>query len=211
MTPDQKTHLVQTLQSIDYTVGMCGDGANDCGKAHSGGDLCELEASVASPFTSTIPNISCVPNLIKEGHATLVTSFCVFKFMALFSLIVFFSVTLMYSVDVNFVNLQFMFIDFVIGTFVTFTKQFAAECEAFGRGISISKSETMGLSRMVGNVVDGIWLQVEEFEYLGFLDTSEEYMEWDIDWQIGALPAYEEAELKRKALHLLSNLRSCGL
>ncbi|XP_077412443.1 polyamine-transporting ATPase 13A3-like [Vanacampus margaritifer] len=124
MTPDQKTQMVQALQSIDYTVGMCGDGANDCGalkKAHSGIALSELEASVASPFTSTIPNISCVPNLIREGRAALVTSFCVFKFMAVFSLIMFFSVTLMYSVEVNFVNLQFMFIDFGIGTFVTFT------------------------------------------------------------------------------------------
>lgn len=82
-----------------YYVGMCGDGANDCGvcisfhlinlfnclqcsrqsnwslvfqtftqalkRAHGGISLSELEASVASPFTSRTPNISCVPSLIR--------------------------------------------------------------------------------------------------------------------------------------------------
>uniref|UniRef100_A0A8C2Z3D1 ATPase 13A3 n=1 Tax=Cyclopterus lumpus TaxID=8103 RepID=A0A8C2Z3D1_CYCLU len=102
MAPDQKTQLVEVLQSIDYTVGMCGDGANDCGalkRAHSGISLSELEASVASPFTSTTSNISCVPNLIREGRAALITSFCVFKFMALYSIIQYLSVTLLYSVN----------------------------------------------------------------------------------------------------------------
>lgn len=37
-------------------------------RAHSGISLSELEASVASPFTSKIPNISCVPNLIRWDH-----------------------------------------------------------------------------------------------------------------------------------------------
>uniref|UniRef100_A0A3Q4GEA2 ATPase 13A3 n=1 Tax=Neolamprologus brichardi TaxID=32507 RepID=A0A3Q4GEA2_NEOBR len=102
MAPDQKTQLVEVLQSMDYTVGMCGDGANDCGalkRAHSGISLSELEASVASPFTSSTSNISCVPNLIREGRAALITSFCVFKFMALYSIIQFISVILLYSVN----------------------------------------------------------------------------------------------------------------
>jgi cation-transporting ATPase 13A3/4/5 len=56
------------LSFIRYYVAMCGDGANDCGAlkmAHSGISLSEAEASVASPFTSKTPNITCVPNLIK--------------------------------------------------------------------------------------------------------------------------------------------------
>ncbi|XP_053185560.1 polyamine-transporting ATPase 13A3-like [Scomber japonicus] len=124
MAPDQKTQLVEVLQSIDYIVGMCGDGANDCGalkRAHSGISLSELEASVASPFTSSTSNISCVPNLIREGRAALITSFCVFKFMALYSIIQYLSVTLLYSILSNLGDFQFLFIDIVIILIIAFT------------------------------------------------------------------------------------------
>ncbi|XP_069568613.1 polyamine-transporting ATPase 13A3-like isoform X2 [Brachyistius frenatus] len=124
MAPDQKTQLVEVLQSIDYTVGMCGDGANDCGalkRAHSGISLSELEASVASPFTSSTSNISCVPNLIREGRAALITSFCVFKFMALYSIIQYLSVTLLYSILSNLGDFQFLFIDIAIILIIAFT------------------------------------------------------------------------------------------
>ena len=39
MSPDHKQHLVEELQALGYYVGMCGDGANDCGAlrtAHAG-------------------------------------------------------------------------------------------------------------------------------------------------------------------------------
>ncbi|XP_064848343.1 polyamine-transporting ATPase 13A3-like isoform X1 [Oncorhynchus masou masou] len=124
MAPDQKTQLVEVLQSVDYTVGMCGDGANDCGalkRAHSGISLSELEASVASPFTSSTANISCVPNLIREGRAALITSFCVFKFMALYSIIQYLSVTLLYSILSNLGDFQFLFIDVAIILIIAFT------------------------------------------------------------------------------------------
>ncbi|XP_033894988.3 polyamine-transporting ATPase 13A3-like isoform X1 [Acipenser ruthenus] len=124
MAPDQKTQLVEALQSVDYYVGMCGDGANDCGalkRAHSGISLSELEASVASPFTSRTPNISCVPSLIREGRAALITSFCVFKFMALYSIIQYVSVTLLYSILSNLGDFQFLFIDIAIILVIVFT------------------------------------------------------------------------------------------
>ncbi|XP_075427182.1 putative cation-transporting ATPase 13A5 isoform X2 [Ascaphus truei] len=90
MSPGQKTNLIEEFQKIDYYVGMCGDGANDCGAlkmAHVGISLSELEASVASPFTSKTPNIECVPKLIKEGRNSLVTSFCMFKYVAMYAMI----------------------------------------------------------------------------------------------------------------------------
>uniref|UniRef100_A0A8C2IQQ0 Polyamine-transporting ATPase 13A3 n=1 Tax=Cyprinus carpio TaxID=7962 RepID=A0A8C2IQQ0_CYPCA len=124
MAPDQKTQLVETLESVDYFVGMCGDGANDCGalkRAHAGISLSELEASVASPFTSTTPNITCVPNLIREGRAALITSFCVFKFMALYSIIQCLSVALLYSIGSNLGDFQFLFIDIAIILVIVFT------------------------------------------------------------------------------------------
>ncbi|KAJ8254750.1 hypothetical protein GJAV_G00196960 [Gymnothorax javanicus] len=124
MAPDQKTQLVEELQKVDYYVAMCGDGANDCGalkRAHTGISLSELEASVASPFTSRTPDISCVPHLIREGRAALVTSFCVFKFMALYSIIQYLCVLLLYSILSNMGDSQYLFIDIVIIMSLAFT------------------------------------------------------------------------------------------
>ena len=34
MSPDQKVQLVEAFQDLGYVVGMCGDGANDCGVSY---------------------------------------------------------------------------------------------------------------------------------------------------------------------------------
>ena len=84
MSPDEKAELVERLQSLGYTVAFCGDGANDCGAlkaADVGVSLSEAEASVAAPFTSRTPDISCMVDIIKEGRSALVTSFSCFKYM----------------------------------------------------------------------------------------------------------------------------------
>ncbi|XP_040008147.1 cation-transporting ATPase 13A2 isoform X2 [Xiphias gladius] len=119
MTPDQKTRLVKELQKLDYRVGMCGDGANDCGAlraADVGVSLSEAEASVASPFTSKTENISCVPLLIREGRCSLVTSFGLFRYMALYSLIQFCSVLILYTVKTGVADVQFLFCDIALVT-----------------------------------------------------------------------------------------------
>lgn len=117
MSPNQKQQLVEHLQSLQYYVGMCGDGANDSGAlraAHAGISLSDTEASVAAPFTSANPNISCVPALIIEGRAALVTAFSILKYMALYSLAQFCSVILLYTVYSNFSDFQFMYEDMFI-------------------------------------------------------------------------------------------------
>uniref|UniRef100_A0A7N6A1A9 Cation-transporting P-type ATPase N-terminal domain-containing protein n=1 Tax=Anabas testudineus TaxID=64144 RepID=A0A7N6A1A9_ANATE len=117
MAPDQKTQLVKELQKLNYRVGMCGDGANDCGAlraADVGVSLSEAEASVASPFTSKTENISCVPLLIREGRCSLVTSFSLFRFMAMYSLIQFCSVLIVYTTEIA--DLQFLFCDICLVT-----------------------------------------------------------------------------------------------
>ncbi|XP_053315068.1 probable cation-transporting ATPase 13A4 [Spea bombifrons] len=99
MSPGQKSSLIEEYQKMDYYVAMCGDGANDCGAlkvAHAGISLSEQEASVASPFTSQIPNIQCIPQLIKEGRAALVSSFGVFKYVTLYAMIQFICLLLLY-------------------------------------------------------------------------------------------------------------------
>ena len=41
MSPSQKMRLVEEFQNLDYYVGMCGDGANDCG-ALKAAHVCEF-------------------------------------------------------------------------------------------------------------------------------------------------------------------------
>lgn len=112
MSPDQKQQLIETLQDLGYFVGMCGDGANDCGAlkaANAGISLSNAEASVASPFTSKTPNIECVPLVIREGRAALVTSFGVVKFIVMYSITQFVSVLILYTVDFFFLTILAFF------------------------------------------------------------------------------------------------------
>lgn len=61
--------------------------------------LKQAEASVAAPFTSKEQNITCVKHLALEGRCALVTSFGLFKYMTMYSLIQFITILIMYSVS----------------------------------------------------------------------------------------------------------------
>ncbi|XP_053896635.1 probable cation-transporting ATPase 13A5 isoform X2 [Malaclemys terrapin pileata] len=124
MSPGQKSSLIEEFQKLNYYVGMCGDGANDCGAlkmAHAGISLSEQEASVASPFTSQIPNVECVPELIREGRAALVASFAVFKYLTLYGLTQFIGTALLYWQLQIFGNYQYLMQDVVITLLVCLT------------------------------------------------------------------------------------------
>ena len=113
--------IVEDYQSLGYVVGMCGDGANDCGAlkaAHVGVSLSDTEASVAAPFTARSGNISCVPTIIREGRCALVTSYGTFKYMALYSLIQFISVLILYSMRTTLGDFMFLYHDLIITTTV---------------------------------------------------------------------------------------------
>ncbi|EFA74589.1 P-type ATPase [Heterostelium album PN500] len=114
MSPDDKQTLIEELQRIGLYVGMCGDGANDCGalkSAHVGISLSETEASIAAPFTSTTTNITCCPTLIKEGRASLAVSFKLFQFMGMYSLIQFISVIFLYFIASVLGNWMYLYQD----------------------------------------------------------------------------------------------------
>ena len=110
-SPENKSQIVQSLQKESFTVLMCGDGANDCSAlkvADVGISLSQEEASIAAPFTSRTPDISCVIELLKEGKCALVTSLQIFKYILLYSLIQFISVTLLIIIDSYLSDWEFM-------------------------------------------------------------------------------------------------------
>ncbi len=113
--PRREARVDRKAAGLGYTVGMCGDGANDCGAlkaADIGISLSEAEASVAAPFTSSRGDISCVIDTIKEGRAALTTSFGCFSYICLTSLLQFTSVLLLYSFGGSLGDFQFLGLDF---------------------------------------------------------------------------------------------------
>jgi len=117
MSPDQKTLLVESFCEENFTVCMCGDGANDCGalKAASVGISLSLEeASIAAPFTSRIPDISCLRELFLESKASIVTSFQCFKYNMFFSMIQFISVVLLNIYSSYLTDNQFLATDIFV-------------------------------------------------------------------------------------------------
>jgi len=170
MSPDEKHELVEKLQSIDYCAGFCGDGANDCGAlkaADVGISLSEAEASVAAPFTSRVFDISCVPQVIKEGRAALVTSFSCFKYMSLYSAIQFTSVSFLYASASNLGDFQFLFIDLLlilpIAIFMGWSGAFPQLSRKRPTASLVSRKT---LTPLLGQIVLCVLTQAVAFEYV---------------------------------------------
>lgn len=122
--PEQKSELVLELQAMDYVVAMCGDGANDCTAlkvANVGVSLSQAEASVAAPFTYNKQNIECMKHLVLEGRCALVTSFAIFKYMVLYSVIQFSTILILYTYCSTLGNFQFLYIDLVVTASIAFS------------------------------------------------------------------------------------------
>jgi cation-transporting ATPase 13A2 len=170
MSPDEKHELVEKLQSIDYCCGFCGDGANDCGAlkaADVGISLSEAEASVAAPFTSRVFDISCVPQVIKEGRAALVTSFSCFKYMSLYSAIQFTSVSFLYASASNLGDFQFLFIDLLlilpIAIFMGWSGSYSTLSRKRPTASLVSRKV---LTPLLGQIVICVLIQFVGFEYV---------------------------------------------
>uniref|UniRef100_A0A1B6M8G3 Cation-transporting P-type ATPase C-terminal domain-containing protein n=1 Tax=Graphocephala atropunctata TaxID=36148 RepID=A0A1B6M8G3_9HEMI len=204
MSPDQKQQLIQSLQSLGYYVAMCGDGANDCGAlkaAHAGISLSEAESSVASPFTSRDPNIECTVKVIREGRAALVTSFGIFKYMAAYSLTQFVSVMILYSIDSNLSDKQYLYIDlFVITTFAFLL----GRTEAYGGPLVSLPPQTSLMSlapivSLIGQMAIVIILQFVSF-------FSVQQFDWFVPYN-SSNPAESPAGYENYALFSISSMQ----
>lgn len=147
---------------------MCGDGANDCGAlkaAHTGISLSDAESSVASPFTSRDPNIECIVQVIREGRAALVTSFGIFKYMAAYSLTQFVSVMILYSINTNLSDVQYLYIDLFLITAFAFV---LGRTEAYDGPLVSQPPQTSLISlapvvSLVGQMVIAVIFQLISF------------------------------------------------
>lgn len=173
MSPRHKTALIEALQAYKLVVGMCGDGANDCGAlsaADIGVSVSEAESSIAAPFTGK--SVASVVEVLIEGKGALVTSFQCFKFMALYSLIQFISVSALYILSNNFADIQYLYIDLFtilpLAIFMTTTHAFPQLTDKKPPGALISAPV---LVSMLGQVViqaifigaAGVMLQLQDW------------------------------------------------
>ena len=113
MAPKHKVMLVNFFQKGEIMVAMVGDGANDCGalkQADVGLSLSEAEASIAAPFSCK--EISSIIYILREGRCALATSFQCFKFMMLYSVIQFTNAVMLYWLQTNLTNNQYIYQDF---------------------------------------------------------------------------------------------------
>lgn len=194
MSPDQKQALVLELQDLGYYVAMCGDGANDCGAlkaAHTGISLSEAESSVASPFTSRNPTIACVPLVIKEGRAALVTSVGIFKYMAAYSLVQFVSVLILYSIDSNLTDIQFLYIDlFIISLFAFFFGKTESYDGPLVKQTPLSSLVSLSpIMSLVLHILFAIFFQVIGYQHLQSTDGFKPFV-FESDEHLGCAENY---------------------
>ena len=115
MSPSQKGMLIKELQEeTGEMIGMCGDGANDCQAlkaADAGLSLSEAEASIASPFTSNVPNISAAVDFLRLGRFSLDVSYWLIKFLIINTAIEFLDTIILYLNTFTISDAQYAWID----------------------------------------------------------------------------------------------------
>ncbi|KAA6360817.1 MAG: putative cation-transporting P-type ATPase 13A3/4/5, partial [Streblomastix strix] len=136
MSPDDKAHLVESLMDLGQMIGMCGDGANDCGAlktAHVGISLSEVEASIAAPFTSKEATVEAVEAVLLEGRAALASSFHAFKTTAVFSMVQFMSACILIYYDSMLSDFAYLIIDMLITLPILFTVSYSKASDGLTR------------------------------------------------------------------------------
>lgn len=137
--------------------------------AHAGISLSEAEASIASPFTSKVPNISCVPTVIREGRAALVTSFGVFKYMVAYSFTQFISVSILYYINTNLSSYQYLYIDFFLTTVFAVFFGYTAAADTLVAQPPPTRVLTVGsLSSILLQLTIVLCFQMFAFEFVTF-------------------------------------------
>ncbi|CAO3599770.1 unnamed protein product [Absidia cylindrospora] len=86
MTPNGKVQCIQLHMERGVTA-MTGDGGNDCGAlraAHVGIAMSDAEASIVSPFSTSVRSVKSCVELLRQGRAALATSITGYKYLVLY-------------------------------------------------------------------------------------------------------------------------------
>ncbi|CEG71670.1 hypothetical protein RMATCC62417_07368 [Rhizopus microsporus] len=86
MTPSGKVKCIQLHMERGITA-MTGDGGNDCGAlraAHVGIAMSDAEASIVSPFSTSIRSVRSCVELIRQGRGALATSITNYKYLVMY-------------------------------------------------------------------------------------------------------------------------------
>ncbi|KAI9468133.1 MAG: hypothetical protein EXX96DRAFT_114710 [Benjaminiella poitrasii] len=86
MTPSGKVQCVQLHMERGITA-MTGDGGNDCGAlraAHVGIAMSDAEASIVSPFSTSVRSVRSCVELIRQGRGALATSLTGYKYLIMY-------------------------------------------------------------------------------------------------------------------------------
>ncbi|EPX73268.1 Ca2/Mn2 transporting P-type ATPase P5 type Cta5 [Schizosaccharomyces octosporus yFS286] len=117
MSPTDKLKYVELCKMLGYTVGFCGDGANDClalKRSDVSVSLSDTEACAAASFISQKKSIIDTITIILEGRCSIVTSYRCFQYMVMSAIIQFSGTFFLYLKNFNYSDSQFLFMDFAV-------------------------------------------------------------------------------------------------
>ena len=104
---------------MDIYVNKPTEFKNGCFSARQSTSGLDRKSLVLS--SKIITTYSCVSDLIREGRAALMTSFGMFKYMALYSMIQFCSILILYWRKSNLSDMEYLYIDLLIIDLVALT------------------------------------------------------------------------------------------
>ena len=182
MSPQSKALIVTRLRSLGFIVGMCGDGGNDCGAlraAHAGIALSEAEASVVSPFTSKTKSIWSVVDLLKEGRASLATSFANYKFLISYGMIFSLVKLIGFYYGVIMSAMSYYSIDGLSITSLSYTMTLSPPVDILSK--KRPTSSLLGPVTVVSSLGVNILAVICMFSALSLMSSDPDYVKWPAD------------------------------